>query len=380
MLSTINRNYYDHTTDTITTDNRKIIDITDKYQQEKSSQTINTNTCAPRDSFFESHKNDVYIYEPIKPASISVLPSQDSQEREKKINNLTLELKNHIYENPLRAMCDIKHVSPICDKILSILMRDGVDSQKTAELHDFAYSVFSGTDVANKRSWDQKYSGDAYGLLAASFYIEFSPCEIASLFLVCSAMSKLDKHTIELPGMLDTVFSLPGHNGDDLIEISHGGGYHYLTENFLTAKSDDNSKIWVTPHHEAIRLPGDRDTLYALRTPLRHCDVGGILTADIPMKFLRKTNNNYELILSNKDVAQLQNVNVRKLDKDFIKSYAPQSISNLVPLFILERNSRQKEVMSDFKKSLQDYGLKLNYVDKLISKTQKFVTATLSDD
>ena len=64
----------------------------------------------------------------------------------------------------------------------------------------------------------------AYELLSASLYIENDIKDVAALFLACSSLNGLEKHTITHPTAAQELPPLQDPDYDPLIKINHGGG------------------------------------------------------------------------------------------------------------------------------------------------------------
>ena len=298
----------------------------------------------------------------------------DLQYVPKPIKTLFAKLGDMLDEGLHNKLSNDKNYTATLQKLSEIILNSRTDSEKIVELQHLAYRIFAGSDMAHGRAFSFPYIQDTYRLLTASFYVEEKPENIVSIFLTCLAFNDGKKSIVELPGILDKPLTIDGRKEDDLISISHGGGYYYLTEDFLKGRVSGDSKIWVTPRDEAITVP-NRDIHYAVRTPLKRCDMGAVLTAKIPMKFLQMTNNLYELVLNARDVGQLKDVNIQKIEIGDIKKFGEfgdECIKNLLPPFLCGVNNRQKEVILEFKSKLQEYGLKPGFVDTLTEKMRRF--------
>lgn|GEM_PF-1232023 len=341
----------------------------------QSTQTVQISTCARE--LFNFHIEE-QCPAPVMSSDISDLytPSRPFAFAQT-ITNLATILNTTIDGETLRNASQGKNLTSIYQNVLGIVSSDESDSQKIDDLHYLSYQTFAGTTVAFGGVTKVEQAGAAYQLLSASLYIESDPKDIASLFLATASMGGLENYNRYIREWPDVKFGSPGQE-DDLIKISHGGGYHYLTDVILSPNVTSHAKIWVTPHHDSTPLPGDRDMAYALRNPPRHCDLGAILTAEIPAKYLQRTDNSYALLLSVKDAAQLQNVNIRKLDREFVVNHSPIDVANLLPISLLERNDLQAAAVTELKDTLQQHGLKPEIIDRLISSAQHFTYATLA--
>lgn len=124
----------------------------------------------------------------------------------------------------------------------------------------------------------------------------------------------------------------PLEESDDLIDISYGGGQRFLqdflnSEHIGYAHEAQGKGMFVT-----VDPTMNRDTMYAIRTPLQYFDDPVVLTARIAKRHLQRVNyNSYEAVLPQKSVKHLQNVTIKNHELRAIEGWK-MAIADLLPL------------------------------------------------
>jgi len=118
--------------------------------------------------------------------------------------------------------------------------------------------------------------------------------------------------------------SISGASPNQLVWFSHGGGHRFIHQFFQGANKGYANEtggqgIFVTPHRiakTAAEASSNRDTLYALRAPLKWIDQPVILKGQIPARYLKVVNHNggYEAVIFPKDRHHVVNVSLESID------------------------------------------------------------------
>jgi|GEM_PF-5047590 hypothetical protein len=194
-----------------------------------------------------------------------------------------------------------------------------------SSLQELIYQTFSGSNFVKQ--------SDSIHLKVLSVLIRSSDLDLSLVEKVFNAALE-DFETTDHSKKSEVSADFPSFgDSDELIDISHGGGRHFL-QAFLKgghigyATEAGGQGIFVTTDSKK-RI---RDINYAVRTPLAHFDDPVIMTAKIAKRHLLQVNHNsYEAVLSQRSIQHLQNIEIKNLELKKIPNWK-LAVADLLPL------------------------------------------------